>query len=361
MGYDWYSKSIEELQDHLRTLGEPGFRAKQIFRWLHQKQAVSFEEMTDLGKALREKLSEQQPLEPVRIEQKQMAADGTGTGKYLIRLADGRAIESVLMKYRFGYSLCISSQAGCRMGCRFCASTLAGLERNLTAGEMAQQIYAVEREAGVNISHIVVMGCGEPFDNFEELLRFLQLIHHPEGKGLSLRNITVSTCGLPDRIRAFADLDLAVTLAISLHAPNDEIRRQIMRIAQAVSMDDLMAACRYYLEKTNKRITFEYILIQNVNDSTKCAHQLADRLKGMLCHVNLIPVNPVKECGFERPDAQRIERFFDTLEKRHVPVTLRREMGKNIDAACGQLRAKAERKSDGRIGEKQKNSSSLSM
>ena len=347
MGYDWYSQSAEELQQHLKEMGEQSFRAKQIFKWLHQRHAVSFDEMTDLGKALREKLQAQEPLQPVQIEQKQIA-DDTGTGKFLIRLSDGRAIESVLMKYRFGYSLCISSQAGCRMGCRFCASTLAGLERNLTAGEMVQQVYAVEREAGINISHIVVMGCGEPFDNFEELLKFLQLIHHEEGKGLSLRNITVSTCGLVDQIRMFADLDLPVTLAVSLHAPNDEIRRKIMRIAQAVSMNELMDACRYYLEKTNKRITFEYILIRDLNDSTQCAHQLSDRLKGMLCHVNLIPVNPVRECGFKRPEIQRIEGFYQTLKQRHVPVTLRREMGQNIDAACGQLRAKAERKTNGR-------------
>ncbi|MBQ7015831.1 MAG: 23S rRNA (adenine(2503)-C(2))-methyltransferase RlmN [Firmicutes bacterium] len=347
MGYDWYSQSVEQLQAHLKELGEQGFRAKQIFKWLHQRHAVCFDEMTDLGKTLREKLQAKEPLMPVQIEQKQIAADGTG--KFLIRLADGKAIESVLMKYKFGYSLCISSQAGCRMGCRFCASTLAGLERNLSAGEMVQQVYAIEREANVNISHIVVMGCGEPFDNFEELIKFLQLIHHEDGKGLSLRNITVSTCGLVDKIKTFADLDTPVTLAISLHAPNDEIREKIMRIAQAVSMDDLMKACQYYLEKTNKRITFEYILIRDVNDSTKCAHQLADRLKGMLCHVNLIPVNPVKECGFERPEPERIERFVKTLEQRHVPVTLRREMGKNIDAACGQLRAKAERKTDGRV------------
>ncbi len=349
MGYDWFSQSVEELQVHLKELGEQGFRAKQIFRWLHQRHAVGFDEMTDLGKNLRDKLQEKEPLMPVQIEQKQIAADGTGTGKFLIRLSDGRAIESVLMKYRFGYSLCISSQAGCRMGCRFCASTLAGLERNLTAGEMAQQVYAVEREAGVNISHIVVMGCGEPFDNFDELIKFLQLIHHEEGKGLSLRNITVSTCGLVDKIRRFADMDLPVTLAISLHAPGDEIRKKIMKIAQAVSMSELMDACRYYVEKTNKRITFEYILIRDLNDSSKCAHQLADQLKGMLCHVNLIPVNPVEECGFERPEMQRIERFVKTLEQRHVPVTLRREMGKNIDAACGQLRAKAERKTNGRV------------
>lgn len=347
MEYDWYSSSVAELQTCLEQMGEKPFRARQIFRWLHQGHAVSFEEMTDLGKGLREKLASGQPLRPVKILQRQTASDGTG--KFLVQLADGKAVESVLMKYRFGYSLCISSQAGCRMGCRFCASTLNGLDRNLTAGEMVQQVYAIERSEGVTISHIVVMGCGEPFDNYEALLRFLELIHHEEGKGLSLRNITVSTCGLVDRIRSFADLDLPVTLAISLHAPNDEIRRKIMRIAQAVSMDELMSACRYYIEKTNKRITFEYLLIRDLNDSSKCAHQLADRLKGMLCHVNLIPVNPVKECGFERPEIQKIERFYQVLEQRHVPVTLRREMGKNIDAACGQLRAKAERKHDGRI------------
>lgn len=347
MGCDWYSMSLAELTSQLEQLGEKGFRAKQIFRWLHQRHVGSFEEMTDLGKALREKLQKVQPLEPVQVELRQTADDGTG--KFLIRLADGRAVESVLMKYRFGYSLCISSQAGCRMGCRFCASTLAGLDRNLTAGEMAQQVYAIEKEAGVVISHIVIMGCGEPFDNYESLLRFLELIHHTEGKGLSLRNITVSTCGLTEKIRAFADLDLAVTLAISLHAPNDIIRRKIMRIAQAVDMDDLLDACRYYIQKTNKRITFEYLLIEGINDSVRCAHELADRLSGMLCHVNLIPVNPVEECGFKRPKPRDIERFCQILEQRHVPVTLRREMGKNIDAACGQLRAKAERKTDGRV------------
>lgn len=344
MGYDWYSRSVPELQAHLQQMEEPPFRAGQIFRWLHQRHAVSFDEMTDLSRKLRKRLQAESPLEPVRIEQKQESPD---TSKYLIRLPDGRAIESVLMRYRFGYSLCISSQAGCRMGCRFCASTLGGLERNLTAGEMAQQIYAVEREAGVRISHVVVMGCGEPFDNFEELMRFLQLIHQEEGKGLSLRNITVSTCGLPDRIRALVDRQLPVTLAISLHAPNDSIRRQIMRIAQAISIEELLEACRYYIEKTNKRITFEYILIRNMNDSVSCAHELADRLKGILQHVNLIPVNPVRECGLERPEPERIQRFYEALQKRHVPVTLRREMGKNIDAACGQLRAKAERRANG--------------
>lgn len=357
MRYDWYSKSIPELQDYLEQLGEKRFRALQIFRWLHAKQAVCFGEMSDLSKSLREKLQNEAPLEPVHIEQRQIAEDGTG--KFLIRLpsmaADiaqssqvGAAVESVLMKYRFGYSLCISSQAGCRMGCRFCASTLGGLERNLTAGEMLQQVYAVERDMGVTISHIVVMGCGEPFDNYEQLLKFLELIHHEEGKNISLRNITVSTCGLPKRMEEFAELSLPVTLAVSLHAPNDEIRKQIMRIAEAVSMDELLRACRYYIEKSNKRITFEYLLIRGVNDSSKCAHQLVDRLRGLLCHVNLIPVNPVQECGFERPSPETIEQFFNILSERHVPVTIRREMGKNIDAACGQLRAKAERKANGR-------------
>ncbi len=352
MQYDWYSKSIPELQAYISELGEQGFRALQIFKWLHQKHAQSFEEMSDLSRGLREKLQEIAPLRPAYIEQRQIAEDGTG--KFLIRLpaegeaAEGAAIESVLMKYHFGYSLCISSQAGCRMGCRFCASTLNGLERNLTAGEMLQQVYAVEREMQITISHIVVMGCGEPLDNYEALLRFLQLIHQPEGKNLSLRSITVSTCGLTARLRELADLNLPITMAISLHAPNDGIRKQIMRVAEAVSMKELLEACRYYIEKTNRRLTFEYLLIKGINDTRHCAHELADRLKGMLCHVNVIPVNPVKECGFERPAPEAVEQFIQVLNERHIPVTLRREMGKNIDAACGQLRAKAERKTNGR-------------
>lgn len=339
---DWYSQSVEELAETLQRLGEPSYRSKQLFRWLHQRGAQSFDGMSDLGKALRQRLEELAPLTPVQVEQRQTAEDGTV--KFLMRLADGRYVESVLMRYSFGYSLCISSQVGCRMGCRFCASTLAGLERNLTAGEMAQQIYAAERDQAVTVSHVVVMGCGEPFDNYDQLLRFLDLVHHPLGKGMSLRHITVSTCGLTERIRQFADTGLPVTLAISLHAPNDTIRRQIMRVAQAVSMEELKRACQYYVAKTNKRITFEYILIRGLNDEARHARELAAYLQGLLAHVNLIPVNPVAECGFQRPTAKALQQFQETLEACHVPVTLRREMGQKIDAACGQLRAKAMKK-----------------
>jgi 23S rRNA (adenine2503-C2)-methyltransferase len=340
MERDWYSLLPEELEAEIKAMGEKSFRSRQIFQWLHQKGAVSFDEMTDLGAALRRKLEDIQPLHPLELVTKQVSKEEGRTGKYLFRLADGREIETVLMEYHYGFSLCISSQVGCRMGCRFCASTLRGLERNLTAGEMLQQIYTVEREEGVRISHVVVMGCGEPFDNYTEILRFLQLINREEGKHISLRNITISTCGLTKRIRNFADEQLGVTLAISLHAPDDVTRRKIMKIAQAVSIDELMEACRYYIEKTHRRVTFEYALIRDVNDSREHALRLAALLKGMLCHVNLIPINPVTECGMERPRPETVQKFYDVLEERHIPVTLRREMGSDIDAACGQLRAR---------------------
>jgi len=339
MEQDFLSLTSEGWRSLMEAKGEKSFRGDIIFRHLHQRHAVSYDEMTDLGKGLREKLSKECPLGYPTIETVQRADDGTA--KFLLRLWDGKAVECVLMKYKFGYSLCISSQAGCRMGCRFCASTLGGLERSLTGGEMAAEVYTVERSENLNISHIVIMGCGEPFDNYEALLRFLELIHDEKGRNLSKRNITVSTCGLPNRIRQFADEGTGVSLAISLHAPNDEIRRKIMRVAEGVPMDKLMEAVRYYLEKTSDRVTFEYILIEGINDSDDNARELAERLKGMLCHVNLIPVNPVKECGFERPSEARIRRFMAVLEEKGVNVTRRREMGKNIDAACGQLRARA--------------------
>lgn len=236
------------------------------------------------------------------------------------------------------------------MGCRFCASTLGGLERNLSAGEMLGQIYAVEKERNVKVSHVVVMGCGEPFDNYDNVVKFINLLHSPGGHNLSFRNITVSTCGLPDKIHRAADEALKVTLAVSLHAPNDEVRREIMNIARAVSMEQLMEACRYYTRKTNRRITFEYLLIKGINDSPSMARELcrlmkekigSSRTEGALFHINLIPVNPVKECGFDRPDEKTVETFQRILEENHVPVTRRREMGRNIDAACGQLRARA--------------------
>ncbi|MBQ4187456.1 MAG: 23S rRNA (adenine(2503)-C(2))-methyltransferase RlmN [Firmicutes bacterium] len=341
---DFLSMTSGEWRSWMEQAGEKPFRGDIVFRHLHQRHAVSYDEMTDLGKALREKLSKECPLNYPRVETVQRAEDGTA--KFLLRLYDGKAVECVLMKYKFGYSLCISSQAGCRMGCRFCASTLGGLERSLAAGEMAAEVYAVERSENLNISHIVIMGCGEPFDNYDALLRFLELIHDEKGRNLSKRNITVSTCGLPNRIRQFADEGTGVSLAISLHAPNDEIRKKIMRVAEGVPMEKLMDAVRYYQEKTSDRVTFEYILIDGINDSDDNARELAERLKGMLAHVNVIPVNPVEECGFARPSEARIRRFMAVLEEKGVNVTRRREMGKNIDAACGQLRARAGKKLD---------------
>ena len=337
--------TIEEWKHYLSEKQEKTFLAASIFRWIHGRRVMDFNAMSDLPLKLREKLREDFYLALPAVAAEQVSPDGTR--KYLLSLGNASLpdrsvtdVECVLMKYRFGYSLCISSQAGCRMGCRFCASTLNGLERNLTGGEMAAQIYAVEQAAQLTVSHVVVMGCGEPFDNWDELMRYLSVIHSEEGKNLSYRNITVSTCGLPEKIRSFADTDLPVTLAISLHAPNDLIRRKIMRIAMAVDMDTLMDACRYYISRTNRRITFEYLLIDHLNDSKREAEELAERLKGLLCHVNVIPVNPVEECGFSRPSEARIADFVKTLENRHVPVTRRREMGGSIDAACGQLRHK---------------------
>lgn len=331
--------TIDEWRSYLKECQEKPYLAVPLFRWIHHHHVLSFDEMSDIPLRLREKLKEEFRIDLPKVLDVQRAEDETA--KYLMQFQDtDTTVECVLMKYRFGYSLCISSQAGCRMGCRFCASTLRGLDRNLTGGEMAGQIYAVEKDAKVSISHVVVMGCGEPFDNLQELFRFLTLIHEEEGKNLSLRNITVSTCGLPDQIRIFTDRDLPVTLAVSLHAPNDTVRKKIMRIAQAVPMEELMDACRYYTDRTNRRITFEYLLIDHLNDSVQLAEELSFLLSGLLCHVNVIPVNPVKECGFERPKEERIRQFIEVLERHHIPVTRRREMGKSIDAACGQLRHK---------------------
>lgn len=260
------------------------------------------------------------------------------TTKFLFRLRDGQCIESVLMRYEYGYSLCISSQVGCRMGCRFCASTLGGLVRNLTAGEMVQQVYAASKEASVRISHVVVMGCGEPFDNYDALLRFFSLMREEKGRGLSLRNITVSTCGLPHRIREFADCHVGVTLAVSLHAADDELRRQLMPGAARFSLDELLDACQYYTKETGRRVTFEYALIKGCNDGRDDAVRLVQRLRGMLAHVNLIPVNPVEERGLARSSPQRVREFAKVLEMGRIPVTIRREMGADIDGACGQLR-----------------------
>ena len=334
---DIKSMDITELQELLQELGEPKFRAKQLFDWLHAKQVDSFAEMTNLSKSLREKLGETAAINGVKIVRR-LVSQIDGTRKYLFALSDGAIIESVLMKYEHGNTVCISTQVGCRMGCKFCASTLDGVERGLTAGEMLSQIYAIQKVTGERVSHLVVMGTGEPFDNFESLCRMIELLCSPDGLNISHRNITVSTCGIVPKIYEFADRNPQVTLAISLHSPNDTMRRELMPIANKYSMDELMEAARYYTRTTGRRITFEYSLVKGVNDKKEHAQELISRVKGMNCHINLIPVNPIKERDFEQSTQNNVAAFKHILERQHIQVTVRREMGRDIQAACGQLR-----------------------
>ena len=333
---DIKSKTIEELKLLLTDWGEKPFRAAQIFGWIHEKRVASYAEMTNLSKALREKLMEE--CEWVSVREIDRLESSDGTMKFLFELADGQAIESVLMKYHHGNSVCISSQAGCRMGCKFCASTLGGLIRNLTAAEMLEQIYEIERITGENVSNVVVMGTGEPMDNYENLIRFVRILSAKEGKNISVRNITVSTCGIVEGIRRLAEENLPLTLALSLHAPNDEIRKQLMPVANKYKLEEVLSACDYYYEKTSRRITYEYSLVEGVNDSVECARELSMRLRGKNCHVNLIPVNPIKERNFKKSRDAVIQNFKNILEKNRITCTIRREMGADINAACGQLR-----------------------
>ena len=327
----------EELVDEMKALGLPAFRAKQIFSWLHEKQVTSFSEMTNLPKDLRRRLEETCRITDLRIADR-LISQIDGTRKYLFALQDGNVIESVLMKYHYGNTVCVSSQVGCRMGCRFCASTLDGLTRNLTASEMLDQIYSIQKDCGERISHVVVMGSGEPMDNYDNLIRFLRLISHPQGLNISQRNLTVSTCGLVPGILKFAEEGLAVTLALSLHAPNDQVRRTLMPVANSYHLQEVLEACRTYFEKTGRRLSFEYSLVAGVNDNLEEARQLAALLKGMQGHVNLIPVNPIKERDFVQSDKKAIAAFQAYLEKQGIAVTVRREMGRDINGACGQLR-----------------------
>ena len=334
---DIKSMNIKELEDLLKELGEPKFRAKQIFDWLHAKQVDSFEEMTNLSKGLREKLSETASINGVEIVRK-LVSQIDGTRKYLFALSDGAIIESVLMKYEHGNTVCISTQVGCRMGCRFCASTLDGVERGLTAGEMLSQIYAIQKDCGERVHGTVLMGSGEPLDNYDNVVKFLRLINDPKGQNMGQRHITLSTCGLVDKIYDLAEEDLQITLAVSLHAPNDGIRTQTMPIAKVYSMDRLLQACRDYADQTKRRITFEYALIHGVNDGDEHAWELVKKLRDMLCHVNLIPVNDVKERNYVKSTAERVKRFAGILNENGVETTVRRKLGSDIDAACGQLR-----------------------
>lgn len=329
--------TLAELREDIEQLGEKSFRAKQIYEWLHRKLVSSFDEMTNLSVELRCKCKERYELTALKqVRMQESTIDGTR--KYLFALADGNLVESVFMRYKHGNSVCISSQVGCRMGCRFCASTLDGWERNLTPSEMLDQIYAIERHTGERVSNVVVMGTGEPFDNYEHLLRFLQLLTDENGLHISQRNVTVSTCGLVPRIYELAKEKLQITLALSLHATTDEKRRRLMPIANQYSIAELMDACSYYFEQTGRRLTFEYSLVGGVNDTKEDAQELIALVKPLNCHVNLIPVNPIRERDYVQSEAKAVQSFKNRLERSGVQVTVRREMGRDIDGACGQLR-----------------------
>lgn len=336
---DIKSMNLAELKIYMEELGEKSFRAKQVYQWLHEKQVSSFEEMTNLSKALIEKLNQNCFLVSLKKEAVQISKID-GTRKYLFLLPDGNVIESVLMKYKHGNSVCISSQVGCRMGCRFCASTLDGLVRGLTPSEMIDQIYQIGKDIGERISNVVVMGTGEPMDNFENLLKFIQLLTDENGLHISQRNLTVSTCGIVPKMRELAEQKLQITLALSLHASNQEKRLELMPVANKYEIHEVMEACRYYFEQTGRRVSFEYSLVAGVNDTEADAEQLAKLIRGMNCHVNLIPVNPIKERSYVQPDSGAVWSFKERLEKKGINVTVRREMGRDIDGACGQLRRK---------------------
>ncbi|MCR5716605.1 MAG: 23S rRNA (adenine(2503)-C(2))-methyltransferase RlmN [Lachnospiraceae bacterium] len=334
---DLKSMNKEELTAYMLSIGEQKFRASQLYEWIHVRQARSFAEMTNLSKALREKLSAQAYLTCVEMADVQISAID-GTRKYLFALEDGNMVESVLMKYKFGNSVCISSQVGCRMGCKFCASTLDGLERNLTPAEMLDQIYAITLETGERVSHVVIMGSGEPMDNYDNVVKFLGLLTDENGLHISQRDVTVSTCGIVPKIKELAKLRLQINLAISLHAPTDEKRKALMPIANSYTIKELLDAVKEYFAITGRRITFEYSLVRGKNDSAEEAKELIALLKGFPCHVNLIPVNPVEECGMRETSRDGVVSFMQTLEKSGIHATIRREMGRDIDGACGQLR-----------------------
>ncbi|MDY6328016.1 MAG: 23S rRNA (adenine(2503)-C(2))-methyltransferase RlmN [Lachnospiraceae bacterium] len=329
--------SLDELKEYLNSIGEKPFRAKQIYEWLHQKLVESFDDMTNISKNLKEKLNNDfyiQSLEMVQV----LTSKIDGTQKFLFRLNDGNVIESVLMRYKHGNSVCISTQVGCRMGCRFCASTLDGLVRNLKPSEMLEEIYYIQRYSKERVSNIVLMGSGEPMDNFDNVLAFVKAISDENGLHISQRNITISSCGLAEKIKELADSNVQVTLALSLHAADDETRKQLMPIAYKYSIREVLEACQYFFDKTGRRITFEYSLVAGVNDTKEEAAKLVHLIKGMNCHVNLIPVNPIKERDFKRSTKVNIALFKGHLEKNGINATVRREMGSDIQGACGQLR-----------------------
>lgn len=334
---DIRSLNYTELKQFLVEIGDKAFRGQQIYEWLHVKLVNDFEDMTNVPKQLQDKLNEKCELSNLTLID-QLESSGGETTKYLFGLHDGNVLESVLMKYKHGNSVCISSQVGCKMGCKFCASTIDGFDRNLTPNEMLSQIYIIQKLSGERVSNVVVMGTGEPLDNVDNLVKFLEILTDDHGLNISQRNITVSTCGLVDKIKKLADMKLQITLALSLHAPNDEVRKQLMPVANRYKIDEVIDACEYYYTKTGRRITFEYSMVEGVNDSSEQALELCKRIKGLNCHVNLIPVNPIKERDFKQSKAKNIQNFKNILEKNRINVTIRREMGTDINAACGQLR-----------------------
>ncbi len=334
---DIKSFTYGELLEQVKEMGEKPFRAEQLYQWMHQKLAADFDEMTNLSRAFREALKERYAYTSLEMADR-LVSKIDGTEKYLFRLTDGNVIESVLMRYHHGNSVCISSQVGCRMGCRFCASTIGGLTRCLTPSEMLDQIYCIQRISGERVSNVVLMGTGEPLDNYDNFLRFLELLTDERGLHISQRNITVSTCGIVENMKRLADEKLQITLALSLHASSQEKRKELMPIAYKYELDDVLDACRYYFEKTGRRITFEYSLVGGVNDTPEDARRLGRLIGDLNCHVNLIPVNPIKERDYVESEKAAIIAFKNKLENYRINVTIRREMGRDINGACGQLR-----------------------
>ena len=343
MKKDILSLNLQELTNEIIALGQPKFRAKQIYRWLHKSFVTDFSQMSDLSLGLRELLNDNFVIFGCAIEKK-LVSEYDSTVKYLFKLHDGEFIESVLMKYKYGYTVCVSSQVGCRMGCTFCASTLSGVVRNLTPSEILSQIYTISRDNDIRVSHVVMMGMGEPFDNYDNVLKFLRLVTDEDGVNLSMRHISLSTCGIVPKIYSLMEENLQLTLSVSLHAPTDELRSSMMPVNKKYPVNELIGACREYTLKTSRRISFEYSLVKNVNDTDECAMALAKLLKGMHCHINLIPVNEVTETGCKKSSPERVKRFSDILSSKGFTVTVRRELGSDINAACGQLRRSVQKK-----------------
>nr|WP_176718844.1 23S rRNA (adenine(2503)-C(2))-methyltransferase RlmN [Caloranaerobacter ferrireducens] len=334
---DLKSLTLDELKNLFESIGEKSFRGKQAFKWIHQRMINSINDITEFSKTLKDKLNYEYKITKLQIV-KRFDSKIDETKKYLFLLEDGNIIESVMMKYKHGISVCISTQVGCKMGCSFCASTKGGFVRNLTPGEIVDQVYQIQKDLDVKVSNIVLMGSGEPLDNFDNVIKFLELIHCKSGQNLGYRHITLSTCGIVPKIYELANLKIPITLSISLHSAFDNERRKIMPIANKYTIKDILDACKYYVSKTNRRITFEYTLINGVNDSVRHANELTKLLSGILCHVNLIPLNPIKEANFKTSKDANVLKFKEILESRNINTTIRREMGGDINAACGQLR-----------------------